>query len=72
MLSFVASLAFLLVNAGCSDPPLRLANIQVGRSLNPDRSVASITTLFKASETIYVAVHTQAANRTQRRRIQHG
>lgn len=45
-------------SAGCSDPPLSLANIQVGRSLNPDRSVASMTTLFKPSETIYVAVQT--------------
>lgn len=61
MRSVVAGLALLFVSAGCSDPPLSLANIQVGRSLNPDRSVASITNLFKANETIYVAVHTVAA-----------
>ena len=48
--------------AGCSGP-LALANIQVGRSLNQDRSVASITTLFKPSETIYVAVQTSAAGK---------
>ena len=53
---FVA--AGLLVAAACADPPLELANIQVGRSLNPDRSIASITTLFKPSETIYVSVQT--------------
>lgn len=50
--------AVVLLLAGCSNPPLSLANIQVGRSLNPDRSVASMTTLFKPSETIYVAVQT--------------
>jgi len=53
--------AFLLVAAGCSNPPLSLANIQVGRSLNPDRSIASITTLFKPAETIYVSVQTLEA-----------
>jgi hypothetical protein len=52
--------AFLLalLAAGCADEPLQLANIQTGRSLNADRSVASITTLFKPSETIYVSVQT--------------
>jgi hypothetical protein len=48
----------VLALAGCSDAPLQLANIQTGRSLNPDRSIASITTLFKPSETIYVSVQT--------------
>jgi len=43
----------------CSSP-LELSNIQIGRSLNQDGSVASITTLFKPSETIYVAVQTGA------------
>ena len=43
----------------CSGP-LELANIQIGRSLNQDGSVASMTTLFKSSETIYVAVQTGA------------
>jgi hypothetical protein len=57
-LGALLTLAFL---TGCSNPPLALANIQVGRSLNPDRSVASITNLFKPSETIYVAVQTSAA-----------
>lgn len=50
-----------MLAAACSNPPLSLANIQVGRSLNPDRSVASITTLFKPSETVYVSVQTGAA-----------
>ena len=54
----LAVLAITLATA-CSGP-LELANIQVGRSLNQDGSVASITTLFKPSETIYVAVQTGA------------
>lgn len=58
---FVAGLLVLLAAAGCSKPPLSLANIQIGRSLNPDRSVASITTLFKPNETVYVSVQTAQA-----------
>ena len=50
--------AALLTAAACADAPLELTNIQIGRSLNPDRSIASITTLFKPNETIYVSVHT--------------
>ena len=57
----VAVLA-MVVTVACSGP-LQLANIQVGRSLNQDRSVASITTLFKPSETVYVAVQTSAAGK---------
>jgi len=56
ILTIVAMLA-------CSSGPLELANIQIGRSLNQDRSVASITTLFKPSETVYVAVQTKAAGK---------
>ena len=48
----------VMMTAACSDAPLQLANIQTGRSLNPDRSIASITTLFKPSETIYVSIQT--------------
>jgi len=59
----VCSLVVMLLAAGCADAPLSLANIQVGRSLNPDRSVASITTLFKPNETIYVSVQTAAAGK---------
>lgn len=51
-------LLVLVCAAGCADDPLTLTNIQVGRSLNADRSIASITTLFKPSETIYVSVQT--------------
>ena len=54
----IVALAMAIVAAACSDEPLQLANIQTGRSLNADRSVASITTLFKPSETVYVSVQT--------------
>jgi len=59
------TLPFLTIVAmlACSSGPLELANIQIGRSLNQDRSVASITTLFKPSETVYVAVQTKAAGK---------
>ena len=53
----------VLLMAACSDGPLQLANIQTGRSLNPDRSIASITTLFKPGETIFVSVQTAAAGK---------
>ena len=52
----------LAVTAGCSGP-LQLANIQIGRSLNQDRSIASITTLFKPNETVFVSVQTTAAGK---------
>lgn len=61
VLAFVALLALFISVVGCANPPLSLANIQIGRSLNPDRSVASITTLFKPSETIYISVQTLEA-----------
>ena len=55
----VLGMLLIAIAAGCSGP-LQLANIQIGRSLNQDGSVASITTLFKPSETIYVSVQTGA------------
>lgn len=48
----------LLLSVACSDAPLALANIQTGRALNPDRSIASITTLFQPNETVYVSIQT--------------
>lgn len=53
------AIAALTLGIACSGP-LTLTNIQVGRSLNQDRSISSITTLFKPSETIYVSVQTSA------------
>ncbi len=63
LFSLLAVVAMLVAAAACADAPLSLANIQVGRSLNPDRSVASMTTLFKPSETVYVAVQTTGAGK---------
>lgn len=54
----LAALA-IAVAVACSGP-LQLTNIQIGRSLNQDGSIASITTLFKPSETVYVSVQTGA------------
>jgi hypothetical protein len=42
----------------CSRGPLTVDTIQLGRSLNPDNSVASHTTTFKPNETVYVSVLT--------------
>lgn len=42
----------------CSRGPLTVDTIQLGRSLNPDNSVASHTTSFKRDETVYVSVLT--------------
>jgi hypothetical protein len=52
----------LVFGIACSGP-LQLANIQVGRALNQDRSISSITTLFKPNETVYVSVQTTAAGK---------
>ena len=59
--AFIGAFLFLVATAACSSAPLTLANIQLGRSLNPDRSIASMTTLFKPAETIYVSVQTTEA-----------
>ena len=52
--------ASLLCAAACSRPPLHVSNIQVGRSLNSDKSVGAITMQFKPTDTIYAAVLTDA------------
>ena len=53
----------LLSCIGCApDAPLRIDTIQLGRSLNPDNSVANHTTSFKADDTtIYLSVLTPEA-----------
>jgi hypothetical protein len=54
----VALLSTVLVSA-CSGP-LTLSDIQLGRSINADNSIASPTTSFKPGDTVYVAIHTTA------------
>ena len=45
--------------AGCgSGQPLRVTTMQLGRSLNPDNTVASFTTVFAPTETVYLSVVT--------------
>jgi hypothetical protein len=46
---------------GCrSNDPLAVETIQLGRSLNPDNSVAAHATSFGRNDTVYVAVLTTA------------
>ena len=52
----------IVVLVGCSPTePLQVQTIQLGRSLNPDSSVAEHTTTFRRNDTVYVAVLTSAA-----------
>ena len=47
--------------AACSQEPLKFTGIQLGRSLNDDRTVGGFTTRFKPSDTIYAAVLTDGS-----------
>jgi hypothetical protein len=47
--------AGLAMACGPSEP-LQIANLQLGRSLNPDNSVGAHTTRFKPDETVYVSI----------------
>ena len=48
--------------AGCrAGPPLTVTSIQLGRSLNPDHTVASFATTFAPKDTVYVAVRTEGS-----------
>ena len=45
--------------AACgSGHPLRVTTMQLGRSVNPDNTVASFTTVFTPMETVYLSVVT--------------
>jgi hypothetical protein len=51
-----------LFAVGCNnDQPLQVTTIQLGRSINPDKTVANHTTRFKPADTIYAAVLTDGA-----------
>jgi len=54
---FVAAIA--VVAGACSKGPLKVRTIQVGRTLNSDNSVGTITTQFKPADTIYVSIKTE-------------
>ena len=51
-------LAVAIVAASCGDAPLALANIQTGRSLNQDGSIASIS---QAPCTVLTALSSRAS-----------
>jgi hypothetical protein len=53
-----AAVALAALLAGCGVGTLKVTNVQTGRSLNSDNSVATLATTFKPSDTIYVAVLT--------------
>ena len=49
-------LAVTLVGACGPSEPLRIATLQLGKSLNPDNSVGTHTTRFKPDDTVYVSL----------------
>jgi hypothetical protein len=52
-----APFVLLAALAACGPrDPLRVESFQLGRSLNPDNSVASHTTSFKPEDTMYVSI----------------
>jgi hypothetical protein len=60
-LSAASLLVATTLLAACSQQPLQLNTIQLGRGLNPDKTLTGFTTRFKPTDTIYVAVLTTAA-----------
>ena len=57
----VCLLLVATLTLACSQPPLELNTIQLGRGLNPDKTVTGFTTRFKPDDTIYAAVLTSNA-----------
>ena len=53
-----ALLVVALAAAGCGKPTLRVADIQLGRSLNADNSVREHATAFTPKDSIYISVLT--------------
>ena len=62
MRKFEVGLTVLILFAyvtGCgSGHPLRVTRIQLGRSLNPDNTVASFTTVFAPTDTVHLTAFT--------------
>jgi hypothetical protein len=59
----VVAVAVAASVSACGVGTLKVTNIQTGRSLNSDNSVATLGTTFKPSDTIYVAVLTDGTGR---------
>jgi hypothetical protein len=54
-----SAIAALIFAAACGGTePLRVTTIQLGKSLNPDNSVGTHTTVFRPDDTIYTSVLT--------------
>jgi hypothetical protein len=53
----VVALIIVLTSCAACRPsePITVTTIQLGRSLNPDNTIASHTTVFKPNETVYVS-----------------
>jgi hypothetical protein len=62
LLRYAAVLALAVCTAACSGN-LTARSIQVGKSLNSDNSVGTLTTTFKRNDTIYAAVLTDGSGR---------
>ena len=59
------ALALGLAASACGPQgPLRVETIQLGRSLNPDNSVATHTSTFKPLDTMYVSILTPEKGRS--------
>ena len=57
----IIGMAAVTLNGCRQNAPLQLDTIQLGRSLNPDHSVAAHTTTFGRGDTVYVSVLTTDA-----------
>jgi hypothetical protein len=62
MHKLTACVLLTLALAGCgSSDPIRMTTLQLGKSINPDRTVATHTTRFKPTDTIYASVLTEGS-----------
>src|SRR5262245_26232265 len=59
--AIVGFVTIALVGSCTSDQHLQPTTVQLGRSVNPDKTVANHTTRFKPNDTIYAAVLTDGA-----------
>jgi hypothetical protein len=58
----IAGLVTIVLAVSCTgEQHLRATTIQLGRSINPDKTVANHTTRFKPNDTIYAAVLTDGS-----------
>jgi len=58
----LATVALVLAAAvACTNAPLEVSRVQLGRTLNTDNSVGDITSTFSPEDSVYVAVHTADA-----------